>query len=389
MEEDKIKKNHRIKNISTLTFASISGSAISGLFWLYLADLLGAENYGEIGYLLAIGAISAVIAMWGSEKAIIVYTAKGIPIQSSIYFISIFTSITTAVILYLMFQSIGLSFYVLGYVIYNLAISELLGWKLYKTYSIFFILQKVLFVIFSISLFFVIGLEGILVGMAISFVPFVYRVIVDFKNISLNFSLLKQKRNFIANNYLVDLTKKLTGRIDILLIGPLYGFTLVGNYFLGFQILSLLSIIPGIIFKYTLPEDSTDISTTKLKFITILVSVILVVIAIITAPILLPIIYPEYVESLELIPIMSLAVIPTTISNMVISKLLGNEQSKYVLIGWVVSLSTLVVGVLVLGEIWDVTGLAIAYVLAYSVQAIYFVLINNYWNKKRSQFNFT
>ena len=348
MEEDKIKKNHRIKNISTLTFASISGSAISGLFWLYLADLLGAENYGEIGYLLAIGAISAVIAMWGSEKAIIVYTAKGIPIQSSIYFISIFTSITTAVILYLMFQSIGLSFYVLGYVIYNLAISELLGWKLYKTYSIFFILQKVLFVIFSISLFFVIGLEGILVGMAISFVPFVYRVIVDFKNISLNFSLLKQKRNFIANNYLVDLTKKLTGRIDILLIGPLYGFTLVGNYFLGFQILSLLSIIPGIIFKYTLPEDSTDISTTKLKFITILVSVILVVIAIITAPILLPIIYPEYVESLELIPIMSLAVIPTTISNMVISKLLGNEQSKYVLIGWVVSLSTLVVGVLVL-----------------------------------------
>ncbi len=389
MEEDKIKKNLRIKNISTLTLASISGSAISGLFWLYLADLLGAENYGEIGYLLAIGAISSVIAMWGSEKAIIVYTAKGIPIQSSIYFISIFTSITTAVILYFMFQSIGLSFYVLGYVIYNLAISELLGWKLYKTYSIFFILQKIIFVLSSIGLFFVMGLEGILVGMAISFIPFVYRVIVDFRNISINFSLLKQKRNFIANNYLVDLAKKLTGRMDILLIGPLYGFTLVGNYFLGFQILALLSIIPGIIFKYTLPEDSTNISTTKLKLITILVSVILAVIAIITAPILLPIIYPEYIESLDLIPIMSLAVIPTTISNMIISKLLGKEQSKYVLFGWVVSLSTLVLGVLVLGEIWGVIGLATAYVLAYSIQAIYFVLINNYWNKKESQLYFT
>ena len=90
MEEDKIKKKLRIKNISTISFASISGTVISGLFWLYLADLLGAENYGEIGYLLAIGAISSVVAMWGSEKAIIVYTAKGIPIQSSIYFISIF-----------------------------------------------------------------------------------------------------------------------------------------------------------------------------------------------------------------------------------------------------------------------------------------------------------
>ena len=87
MEENKNKKNSRIKNISTLTFASITGSAISGIFWLYLADLLGAENYGEIGYLLAIAAISSTIAMWGSEKAIIVYTAKGIPIQSTIYFI--------------------------------------------------------------------------------------------------------------------------------------------------------------------------------------------------------------------------------------------------------------------------------------------------------------
>ena len=389
MEEDKIKKKLRIKNISTISFASISGTVISGLFWLYLADLLGAENYGEIGYLLAIGAISSVVAMWGSEKAIIVYTAKGIPIQSSIYFISIFTSITTAVVLYLMFQSIGLSFYVLGYVTYNLAISELLGWKLYKTYSIFFILQKIIFVSSSIILFFIIGLEGILIGMAISFIPFVYRIIVDFKNIPLNFSLLKQKRKFIANNYLVDLTKRLSGRMDILLIGPLYGFTVVGNYFLGFQILALLSIIPGIIFKYTLPEDSTNISTTKLKLITIGISVILVAITITTAPILLPIIYPEYNESLELIPIMSLGVIPTTISNMIISKLLGNEQSKYVLIGWVVSLSTLVLGVLVLGEIWEITGLAIAHVLAYSVQAIYFVYINNHWNKKRSQFNST
>ena len=290
MEEDKIKKKLRIKNISTISFASISGTVISGLFWLYLADLLGAENYGEIGYLLAIGGISSVVAMWGSEKAIIVYTAKGIPIQSSIYFISIFTSITTAVVLYLMFQSIGLSFYVLGYVTYNLAISELLGWKLYKTYSIFFILQKIIFVSFSIILFFIIGLEGILIGMAISFIPFVYRIIVDFKNIPLNFSLLKQKRKFIANNYLGDLTKRLSGRMDILLIGPLYGFTVVGNYFLGFQILALLSIIPGIIFKYTLPEDSTNISTTKLKLITIGISVILVAITITTAPILLPII---------------------------------------------------------------------------------------------------
>lgn len=389
MEENKNKKNSRIKNISTLTFASITGSAISGIFWLYLADLLGAENYGEIGYLLAIAAISSTIAMWGSEKAIIVYTAKGIPIQSTIYFISIFTSITTAVILYLMFQSIGLSVYVLGYVIYNLAISELLGWKFYKTYSIFFILQKVLFVTFSVGLFFVIGLEGILVGIAISFIPFVYRVIVNFRNISLNFSLLKQKRNFITNNFLVDITKKLTGRIDILIIGPLYGFTLVGNYFLGFQILALLSLIPGIIFKYTLPEDSTNISTTKLKFFTVIVSVILVIITITTAPTLLPIIYPEYVESLELIPIMSLAVIPTTVSNMIISKLLGNEQSKYVLIGWIVSLSTLVLGVLILGEIWGVVGLASAYVLAYSFQAIYLLLINNHWNKKKSKFNFT
>jgi len=76
MEEDKIKKKLRIKNISTISFASISGTVISGLFWLYLADLLGAENYGEIGYLLAIGAISSVVAMWGSEKQLLFILQK-------------------------------------------------------------------------------------------------------------------------------------------------------------------------------------------------------------------------------------------------------------------------------------------------------------------------
>ncbi len=40
-------------------------------------------------------------------------------------------------------MNIGLSVYVLGAVIYNLASAELLGRKFYKKYSAYFILQKI------------------------------------------------------------------------------------------------------------------------------------------------------------------------------------------------------------------------------------------------------
>ena len=371
-----IRNSPRIKNISILSLSTITGNAISGLFWLYLAGLMGEENYGELGYLIAIAGITSNVVLIGGVWTMTVYTAKKVDVQPVLYLISIISSGISAFILYFIFQNAGLSIFVIGFVIFNLTLAEVNGRKLYTDYSKFFILQKIFFVLISLGLFQVIGPEGILIGYGLSYIPFFKRMYISLRTNNFNFKFLKEKSGFIANNYSLDLTGSITGQIDKLMIVPLFGFGLLGNYYLGLQVISILSIIPGVIFTYILPQDASGKSTNKLKIITVLGSVILAILGVFLAPIVVPMIFPEYKESISLIPILSISIIPSTISSMYTSKFLGKEKSSYVVIGYIISTIVLVLGILILTEIFQVVGLAIAYVLSASVLAIFLISIN-------------
>jgi O-antigen/teichoic acid export membrane protein len=196
------------------------------------------------------------------------------------------------------------------------------------------------------------------------------------KTKNFDFKFIKEKKGFMINNYSLDLTGSVKGQIDKLMIAPLFGFGLLGNYYLGLQVVSILSILPGVIFTYLLPQDASGKSTTKIRVLTIFGSVVLAILGIFVAPILIPIIFPEYNESVNLIPILSISIIPGTISSMYTSKFLGKEKSSYVLIGYIISISILVSGIIILGNIFEVMGLAIAYVLSSTAQAIFLVAMN-------------
>ena len=78
----------------------------------------------------------------------------------------------------------------------------------------------------------------------------------------------------MTNSYILDFSRTFSGQTDKLIVAPMLGFALLGNYQLGLQLLSLLSILPSIVYQYTLPHDATGRSNKKLKKITILVSVL-------------------------------------------------------------------------------------------------------------------
>ena len=134
----------KFKNLGTIAIANILGAIISAVFWLYLANLMGEKNYGELGFLIGIGSISMSIAIWGSDKAITVFTAKSVNIQPPIYLISFVTSGLTALFLFILLDSIGLSIFVIGAVIYNLTIAEIIGRKQYKKYAKIVLSQKLI-----------------------------------------------------------------------------------------------------------------------------------------------------------------------------------------------------------------------------------------------------
>ena len=371
---DWLKKNPGFKNISVIGSSTIVGNAISSIFWIYLAGLLGAEKYGELGYLISIAGIVSTVCLVGGTWSMTVYTAKGMKIQPPLYIISLISGCTSLVIVFVIFDSISIGIYVIGYVIFQLFLAELLGFKLFKRYGKFYILQKITFVCLALSFNHIIGFEGIIIAYGASYLIFSLPVFKMLTTVKPNFEILKTKFSFVTSNYLYDLSSAANHQIDKLIIAPIFGFALLGNYYLGLQIIGFLGILPGIVFNYILPQDASGRSTTQVKKITLLSSVGFTLIGIFLIPPLMPIVFPEYTEAVTLLPILSLSVIPIAVQSIFISKLLGREKTRYVLISHLISIFVLVFGIIALGNEFGPEGIATAYVLSQVASAILLVV---------------
>jgi hypothetical protein len=149
---------------------------------------------------------------------------------------------------------VGTSVYVFGYVVFGLVTSEFLGTKLYKNYAKYVLSQRVLIIFLDVLFYFLIGYKGILLGYVLSFLPYFKPIIDSFKYSTFDLSQIKNNFKFIFINYLIDLGKILHDHIDKLLIVSLFGFALLENYHLGYQIIIVLGILPAAIFQYVLPR---------------------------------------------------------------------------------------------------------------------------------------
>jgi O-antigen/teichoic acid export membrane protein len=179
----------------------------------------------------------------------------------------------------------------------------------------------------------------------------------------------------MMNNYGREFSKILSRSLDKLIILPIFGATVLGNYQLAYQVLMVLTILPSITYQYVLPRQASGQQNKKIVGLTIIASIVLSLMVLLTTPILLPIVFPKYEESLDIIQIMSLAIIPTTISLMYISKFLALEKTRHVIISAVIFLAVQISGIMVLGDIYEIQGLAVATLLAAITEAVYLSVI--------------
>lgn len=371
----------RFKDLTTLGFANILSTAISGIFWFYVASLLGTTHYGEVSYFVAIAGIASTISFLGVGNAVIIYTAKGEKILSTVFSITIISSLIGSLILFLLFKNFAVSLYVIGSLIFSLSTADILGRKLYNDYSKYLITQKILFVGLALGFYYLFGPQGIILGYSVSFLPYIIRIYQSFRESRVDISRIKPHIGFIMNSYALDLSRTFSGQTDKLIVAPLLGFALLGNYQLGLQFLSLLNLIPSIVYQYILPQDATGKSNKKLKRATILVSIILAIIGIFLTPVILPHLFPKFKEAIGVIRIISLAIIPASINLVYISKFLGHERSRIVLVGSGIYLLTQILSIFILGKIYGVNGVAGAYVLASFAEAIYLIVIDQITQK--------
>ena len=357
------------KDLASIGFANIVGSGISAIFWLYLASVIEPTEYGEIHYFIAIAAFAQIISLVGSSNVLTVYTAKKIKIQATLFFISLLVGVVSTIVIIVIFFRFDAGLLVLGYVIFEMVNAVLLGRKAYTEYSKYFLSQKILMLIFGIGFYYLIGFDGVLYGLVLSFVPYIVLIFREFKETKIDFSLLKSRKGFIVNNYALSFSGRISSTIDKLVIAPLLGFALLGNYSLALQLFVILMILPMIIYKYLLPQDASGESNRKLRYITMLLSVGITVLGIVLFPYIIPNFFPKFIYAIDAIEIMSVAIIPATLTLLCTSKLLGLEKSKFVLITEVISTSTLVVGFIIVGPIFGIMGLASVFVLSYTLEA--------------------
>ena len=364
------------QDLAAIGFANLIGTGLAAIFWFYLASVINPDNYGEIHYFLGIAGMAQMISLVSTANVMTVYTAKNIKIQSTLFFLTICAGIISSIIVFILFERIDVSLLILGYIIFELVNGVLIGQKLFKRYAKFFLIQKILTLVLGTSFYFGFGFEGVIYALVLSYVPSIWIVVNEFRNSQIDFSLLKPRRGFILNNYGINISNAVSGQIDKIIIAPILGFELLGNYALATQFLVVLMMLANVVYKYILSHESSGQNTNRLKNYTILLSIVIAIFGVLVIPKIIPIIFPKFISSIDAIQIISLSVIPGTIALLYESKLLALEKSRFLVINKISATIIIVGGFLTLGVIYEIIGLAVTLVLATSFQAIFLFIAN-------------
>jgi len=372
-----------IKDVSAIGGADVFGAVMSAVFWFYLASQIDPSLYGEIFWFLGIAGIFSTIALFGTVNTLTVYAAKKIQIQSTLNFISLSASVILSLIVIVLFPSfytIDIGIILIAYVINTLAIGDLLGRKQYTSYSKYTLVQKGLTLGLGFLFFYLFGYEAIIFALALSYMFYIKRIYSIFREIKIDFGLIKQRIGFITNNYLIMLLTSAVGggQIDKIIVAPLLGFAILGNYSLALQIINVMLIFPSIFYKYLLPQESSGVKNKKPKIVVIVFSVSISVLGIFIAPTLIENLFPKFIEAVDAIKIMSLVVIPVSIALILEAEFLGNERSKIVIIGAGISLVFLSIGMIVLGSWFGIIGVAWSLVIATTAKTSFYLIAKKF-----------
>ena len=365
----------KIFELSTIGLTDGVGAAIAAVFWFYIASQLGPENYGELTYLVSISALVSGIAIFGSNHTILVLTGKKVDIHATLYMITMLANVVGSIIIFILFFNLGISLLIIGYSLFALVSADLLGRKLYKSYSKYIITQKILLVVFGIGFYYLIGENGILIGIALAHTHLIICVAKSIKNSKINFNLIKEKKKFILNNWAITISGLVYGSIDKLVIGSFIGFGILGNYSLGLQFYSLLNLLPTMIVKYFIGQDISGIPNKKLKKMVVLIAIGIAILGSTIGPTIVSYVFPKFAESENIVQIISWTLVPATIQAVYhYPKLWTAEKNNIILIASIINAVTQIIGIIILGTLYSGVGVALSMVLS-SVFGLIFTFI--------------
>jgi len=237
-------------------------------------------------------------------------------------------------------------------------------------------------IIFAIILYQYLGITGILLGYFIATLFILKEISILLKGRKIDFSALRSKIFFTANSFIMRLSTVFFFWGDKAIVGAMFGFTLLASYQLAGQYLLLLEGIPRAIMIYLVPQESEGTKNKKIKIFAISVSILSALVSIIIVPFAINAILPEYEDAILPIQILSLSVIPLTISAIQSSQFLGKENSKVVLIGSIIQSALYIILIVLLGTPYGLEGIALGLLTATVVRTIFNSLVVKFLNSE-------
>ena len=172
------------KGFLNVTGANIISGVILSMFWLFIASIMIPEEYGNLNFLLSIATFASVLSMFGLRITVMTYLSKG---EESIHkqanLLVLFSNCIIFIPLLIIIQSIPTAFLFLGISFFNMSLAEMLGRRRHKKFFLLMIGSRIVLVSVAIVLFFVMGIEGIILGYAIATLFFSYNFFKSLKNI--------------------------------------------------------------------------------------------------------------------------------------------------------------------------------------------------------------
>lgn len=356
-------------NFSYVLLGRIISSAILAVFFLIFATILEPNQFGEMGYLIALAGTFSIVSRFGLPQTVVVFLAKGDKIVSNqVNLLAVITSSIAAIILlvinpYAAFLCLGISFFFL----YQ---HNLLGEKKYQRFLKSSILRNTLTFVIPFPLYFVLDIPGILLGMALgNIISSVWFT----KSVTLKVSSLRPlKDNFkvLINNFGIDASTNLVRTVDRLFIGTIFGFLFAGIYIFNMQILFGLEILPRVLYLYLLSEESSRKKHKRMSYFVVLGSVLIAIATIIFAPIIVEQIFPKYSDGIFGLQILVISLIPVSISSIITAKMQAEKSTK---VGYsaIVSIGSLLILLGFLGNEYGLLGLSLAVVISSILNTIF------------------
>jgi len=320
---------------------------------------------------MAIANVAATISLFGLRTTITVYEPKNENVFPASLVLVLISSAISALIVYIIFQNAIVSLLVFGMSLFMLIISGINSKKRYSDFAKHRLLRTAITIVFSLILYDFFGINGIILGYFVGTLFILKELQTLMKNKKIEFSILRPKIKFILHIWLQRISEVFVQWGDRMLIGALFGFSILGGYHFAAQYSLLLGSLPMALSVYLIPQEAEGKKNKKIKILSLGAAILLAAISIVIVPYGINAFLPEYYESILPMQILSIALIPLTISSIQTSEFLGKENSRLVLIGSILQSGLYFLLIIVLGQSFGISGMAIGFLTAVIVRTIF------------------